>query len=219
MHLPVGLRLRVPLRSCDLFCLVKDQEDTYRADSPPLPDGTHVSRKIRMPSISFVWQDAKRKKGAKEIKQSSVQPIIIIFFLKKRKEKKKADFVLWEARLPLLLPPPRAKSCPKSTRSRDRSAIAPLQAPLTLPSRLGNSRGGSRQSPGRHVAPPFPWRGNDEQSPANRWAEEAGIAASSTLKSAFRRREEKGRLLRAVVGSRWEESGQRRWWRGRFFPP
>lgn len=58
--------------------------------------------------------------------------------------------------------------------------------PLTLPSGLGNSRGGSRQSPGRHVAPPFPWRGNDEPNPANRWPKEAETAAAArTLGEGF----------------------------------
>lgn len=52
----------------------------------------------------------QREKGAKEIKQSSVQPI---FFLKKSKGKKKADFVLWEARLPLLLLPPAGEVLPE----------------------------------------------------------------------------------------------------------
>lgn len=124
---------------------------------------------------------------------------------KKIKNKSRLDVVGGEAAaaFPPTLPPPRAKSCPKSTRSRALPAIAALhRAPLTLPSRLGNSRGGSRQSPGRHVAPPFPWRGNDEQTSANRWPEEAGNAATLTLKCASWRREAKlGRGgLRCSVG-------------------
>lgn len=71
----------------------------------------------------------------------------------------------------------------RSPRAPKISDPAALCVPFTLPSSLGNSRGGSRQSPGRHVAPPFPWRGNDEQSPANRRPEEAETAAARTLKT------------------------------------
>lgn len=91
LHLPAGLRLRVPLRSCNLLCLVKDQEDTYRADSPPLPDGTHVSRKSEF--LLFPLFGRMREKGEqRRIKQSSVQPkgvvVFFSFFEKKAKGEK-----------------------------------------------------------------------------------------------------------------------------------
>lgn len=77
-HLPAGLRLRVPFGSCNLLCLVKDQEDTYRADSPPLPDGTHVSRKSEF--LLFPLFGRMREKGEqRRIKQSSVQPKGVFF--------------------------------------------------------------------------------------------------------------------------------------------
>lgn len=42
LHLPDELRLLVLLSSCYFFCLIKDQEQTYRADRPPLPNGAHL---------------------------------------------------------------------------------------------------------------------------------------------------------------------------------
>lgn len=42
LHLPNELRFLVLLSSCYFFCLIKDQEQTYRTDCPPLPDGAHL---------------------------------------------------------------------------------------------------------------------------------------------------------------------------------
>lgn len=56
-HLPGERSLLALLSARDLLSLVEDEEETYGAHSPPLPDGTHVFCEARSPSpFSFVCQ-------------------------------------------------------------------------------------------------------------------------------------------------------------------
>lgn len=66
-QLPGERCLLALLGPCYFLRLVEDEEETYGAHSPPLPDGTHVFCKTRAPSLfSFVYQGCagnKRTRG------------------------------------------------------------------------------------------------------------------------------------------------------------
>lgn len=64
-HLPGERSLLALLSARDLLGLVEDEEETYGAHSPPLPDGTHVFCEARSPSpFSFVCQRCAENNSA-----------------------------------------------------------------------------------------------------------------------------------------------------------